>query len=244
MTNNHQFDSLVNKVEIIETSSSKRSNVVVRKKFNSFALGTKVNLPSERYGIEANISCFLQSYLSDNKYIKTPRLLDINENDSELYYEYINATTLYEYIHHNNLPIGHIKELMSLLRQIELTELSTASKLFDKFGPISKICREAQIAYKFKEDPICMESVVYDQLCLGDVSLTNVLFDGKYLYLIDFEFSRMFYGNYDRSQILGQIKSIYSAKDFFELNEECNKLNNDYWLEKFYNYYKRKYGAS
>lgn len=233
--------SLVNSIKVKRVRSQFGPHInVVDKYFAAAAVGTGIALPVERIKIEERVSNFVSSICQNYEFIRTPKLLDIDYNKSIIRYEHINAQTLGESIEHNNPPKNLIKELFRFLSDLTGIEMAQASELFSGLEDVSSQCEFAQLRYKFG-DNIDFMGTSTRSLCLGDVSLSNILLRDNKLHLIDFEFARIFDRSYDSAQIFSQLNVFLPRVYGLELiSEHLQGDSFTKWVNLFTSYYRRK----
>ena len=85
-------------------------------------------------------------------------------------------------------------------------------------------------------------------VCLGDVSVNNILVSGKRFYLLDFECAHWGYTGYDIGQLLGMLNATMKNRDVLEVVKKAFQKtvlvpsvyeNCLYWKKRFCDYYQK-----
>lgn len=218
--------------------------------------------PLSRMNVEIAVNQEIHKILNNTnmapfmRLIDTPTITSIQPDSNSYTMEYITGKTLLQIFSNDqeaslitNLNDDHIKALVHLLNRISKIKLSNFSPDIQKCFKDQTAIVSCMYQNKLKNYlPILPQEK--GTLCLGDVSINNLLFDGKKLYLIDFECAHFGYPGYDYGQILGMTKAyslIYpnfttlytkiSSTIQTEINDICLLNQIKEWEDNFFNYY-------
>ncbi len=246
---------MVNDVTLYqEIDSIYPNNYYVKKNYAPYAKQTGVNLDTNRILIEKTIIKFLSkkiaAYSND---IGIPQIVGFNRTDRSVMFRYINGSRILE-INPKQWPTAcQWIALIDFLISLYNIRAKKVSKIFSKLIDVQEYNRNHLFKYKCLEPPALQDNK--NTLCLGDISLSNLLYDNRKIYLIDFEFAHLGYAGYDIGQLGGQLQAMMNSTEhgYSEINSTLllienrvqvySVLNTGYvfWKEQFYKYYIRKY---
>lgn len=237
------FSSETNSVSL----KNRGNSVYVEKRyFEKLKNYPLVNWPLERAAVEAFLLLFLQKRVEKSR-IFVPVLYKFQAPDV-LEMEYCMGTQLLEAPFEAMYEEEIWKQLFSFLYGLtDVKEEYLLKMTKDAFSEQKKIF-DCMKHWKF-QDIVRPPAGSYGCLCLGDVSLSNIIVSERGFTLLDFECAHTGYQGYDIGQVLGMIE-VYrpdkrmemilesaletSVKDSFY--KECCF----YWKKRFADYYSVK----
>lgn len=205
-----------------------------------------VSWPLERAAVEAFLLLFLQERVEKSR-IFVPMLYKFHAPDI-LEMEYCIGTPLLEAPFEAMYEEEIWKQLFSFLYSLtDVKEEYLLKMTKDAFAGQKKIfaCMKH---WKF-QDVINPPEGSYGCLCLGDVSLSNIIVSERGLSLFDFECAHFGYLGYDAGQVLGMMEAYRPDKKMKILLEGALETAVDnhfykeccfYWKKRFAEYYSQK----
>ena len=181
--------------------------------------------PVSRFDVE----CFTHKLVSEltkgNCYFHQPDFISSDNQRKILTLEYIDAKPLMSFFECSKgasadalspFPLPNQKQfskLISILHKINHFDTDTFSHhekvLLQNQDAIIRCMYHNKLNDQFR--PLTRQPWYF---CLGDVSLNNILFDGKHFTLLDFECAHMGYLGYDIGQLLGMAKAYEKQSTF------------------------------
>lgn len=189
----------------------------------------------------------------DNCFVRIPHIYADYSSSQTLAIEEINAPTLTHLITTQAdaaVPsVTSFTALLTLLHSLSQLRATDFSKselaLFEKQKEIA-----ACMYHNKHRDAISVINDATWHFCLGDVSLNNLIFDGEFLYPIDFECAHPGYLGYDIGQLLGMADAyanlsqnaralrdnLFFAYASVSINTK-HRSQIDVWRSRFFAYY-------
>lgn len=229
----HNIKIKQGKSNIIRFDAQKSNGTLLRKFFAEKLVCYETKWPLSRMDVEIAIHekiSFLLKNDTNRTFLNMIGVPSIQSVDREKHFftmEYIEGQTIWNLFSNQYDDVGDIRSLPSLLKkehfqalvrillQLQKIELDDFPEDTQMHFQNQKCIVECMFKNKIKNQlPIPEEP--NGVLCLGDLSLNNILFDGKKLYLIDFECAHFGYSGYDLGQLLGMSKAYQKRVSLFQ----------------------------
>ena len=224
-----KFNSIVNNVTLIKNEHES----FVCKQFYPYAVKTKIRVPIERAIIEFKINNFIKEHLlEDYTLISVPKILDYFPSIHVIKYELIEGVRPFDLPNINNVPQIVWQELYKFLKRLSSIKQKQVNELFLNSMSMTTKIQKTLFAYNFPNKNLIFTN---ECLCLGDVNLSNMIWNGKKLYLFDFETAHLGAYGFDIGQISAQLKIKFDKDFLLEKDEQVQ-----YWHNLFLTYYKTK----
>lgn len=241
------FISKVNDVKLTQIGGRR----FIRKAYGTKAFETGIQLPLSRSKVEYRILNRLPELTPVKAYgVKFPRVNRFIEYPAVIEMEYIIAGNLRQTSSGNLPDAHHFYQLGRFLKAVQELDMSDVTQIFTGLEEVSKRSSSAMLRYKVPSYLPDETERFYPTLCLGDLTLSNILSDGGSIYLIDFEFAHVGYVGFDAGQLLAEMESSLVGRERSDipaaLREGFSKRNKfsqqcERWKNEFLPYYKRKY---
>jgi len=207
-----------NTIQIIEKSGQKR----IQKSFSEKLRMYDVFWPISRFEVECFTHKLVARFTKDNSFFHQPAIISCDNQKKMVTFEYINAKPLMSFFESlkNASPNAFADVCCPLVLPTteKLSNLISILHEINHFNNDDFSEHEKSLLQNQNEIVRCMyHNKLQDQVsprtkapwyfCLGDVSLNNILFDGKQFTLLDFECAHMGYLGYDIGQLLGMTKA-------------------------------------
>ena len=207
-----------NTIQIIEKSGQKR----IQKSFSEKLRMYDVFWPVSRFEVECFTHKLVAQLTKDNGSFHQPAIISCDNQKKMVTFEYIDAKPLMSFFESLKTistnasadalcpPVRPTAKQLSKLISIlhEINHFNT-----DDFSEHEKLLLQNQdeivrcMYHNKLKDQVSLRTKAPWYFCLGDVSLNNILFDGKQFTLLDFECAHMGYLGYDIGQLLGMTKA-------------------------------------
>lgn len=218
----------------------------VRKTFGPYANRTGVKLPVARCTIERRVHNAVAELVEAP--LRLPPIVRQLSTSTENVFEFVSGHPLRQ-LEEALWPPEHVLwRLGHFLANVEEISDNQVSALFKGLEEPEKKLREAIILHKVGTQDIDPSDA---RLCLGDVGLGNLLWDGNTLSILDFEFAHREAYGFDAGQLCAELKAREIAKKL--TRRFTNALVSGYeenggqregmiaWSFRFKNFYERKY---
>lgn len=197
-----QFTSGSNYVEMIETAHGK----TVHKRYESRLKDYDVCWPIGRACVEYKLMQALRPF-AEQCFVRIPKIYEYKE-PGDLYMEFIEGSSLSMTDSVNEKALEGL--FLFLYRLSDITD-SSYPELSDMLSGQKEIV-DCMYAWKLSNriTPVPQGAAC---LCLGDVSIHNLIYDGERLCLVDLECAHMGYPGYDIGQFLGMADARLTGID-------------------------------
>ena len=252
-----------NTIQIIKKSGRKR----IQKSFSKKLRMYDVFWPISRFEVECFTHKLVSEFAKDDCYFHQPAFISSDNSKKILTLEYIDAQPLMSFFKCSthvgaNASADALYPFMLPTKKQFSNLISILHKInhysFDTFSEYEKALLRNQdeivrcMYHNKLKDQVCPLTKPPWYFCLGDVSLNNILFDGKQFTLLDFECAHMGYLGYDIGQLLGMTiahekQSAMIADHMFSQNllqaitetiSDSNELSEIFiWANRFERYY-------
>lgn len=208
----------------------------VRKEYKEKLKNYPVCWPISREQVEVSILQKLhriEEKRNTNQAIHFPEIYNEEKKSHVLWMEYCKGKTLAKWSPEQlqKAPVWndffrflyHLKELDKYK-----IEYMTQGAIFEQ-----ETIRNCMMHWKLKDQKL---PDIWKPTCLvlGDMSVNNIIFDGKRLTLIDFECAHWGYEGYDVGQFLGMAHALWKTSTFPGYLEQIlkNNIQDKKWIEK------------
>lgn len=224
----------------------------IEKKYEAQLTGYPVHWPVSRGGTEAALLEYLPQFLRSEK-LHFPRVYRWDPARSILSMEYcpgkpLSACSESELL--GPLPWEELFQFLYSLQALSRKTMEAAiGPVFAGQEEIRRCMLREKIGVKHGDASAFGDSAATDTLCLGDLSLNNILWDQERFWLIDLECAHMGSQGYDAGQLLAMARARWADGPVFakierafleSIPDAAFRAGGRFWEEKFLPFYSHK----